>query len=95
MHDVYMRTTLTLDPDVAACVRRETAGGKRRLKEVINERLRIGFGMIVQESAEPFRVNPHRSAYRAGVDAGKLNQLVDELQVESSRPHKKASRDRS
>lgn len=95
MHDVLMRTTLTLDPDVAARVRKETAGGKRGLKEVINERLRIGFGMTVEESAEPFRVHPHRSAYRPGVDAGKLNQLVDELQVESSRPQTKPSRDRS
>ena len=95
MHDVHMRTTLTLDPDVAARVRKETAGGKRGLKEVINERLRIGFGISVQESAELFKVNPHRSAYRPGVDTGKLNQLVDELQIESSSPETQPSRDRS
>ena len=36
-----MRTTLTLDPDVAALVRRAVKGGKR-LKEVVNQALRVG-----------------------------------------------------
>ncbi len=36
-----MRTTLTLDPDVAALLRRAVKGGKR-LKEVVNQALRVG-----------------------------------------------------
>jgi hypothetical protein len=42
-----MRTTLTLDPDVAERVRREIAAGKRSLKQVINEaRDGVGPGQV-------------------------------------------------
>jgi hypothetical protein len=37
-----MRTTLTLDDDVAALLSRERARSKKPLKEVVNEALRIG-----------------------------------------------------
>jgi len=77
-----MRTTLTLDPDVAERIRRETASGKVALKKVINDRLRAGFGIKPDKARVPFRVKPHRSGYRSGVDALKLNQLVDELDAE-------------
>ena len=36
-----MRTTLTLDPDVAALLRRAVKGGKR-LRDVVNQALRVG-----------------------------------------------------
>jgi hypothetical protein len=90
MHDVSMRTTLTLDPDVAERIRQELASGKRTLKDVVNERLRAGFGWTVAEAAAPYRVEPHRSAYRSGIDRGRLNALADELDadafVEKGRP---------
>jgi hypothetical protein len=74
-----MRTTLTIDSDVAERIRQETRSGKRSLKEVINDRLRVGFGMTPRSTHEPFQVEPHASSYRPGVDAGKLNQLLDDL----------------
>jgi len=37
-----VRTTLTLEADVAERLRQELAGGRRTLKEVINEGLRQG-----------------------------------------------------
>lgn len=83
-----MRTTLTLDPDVAERLRRETASGTRSLKQVVNEGLRRGLGIRKSLPRNPFRVKPHTSAYRPGVDRGKLTQLVDELDAQSflSRP---------
>lgn len=78
-----LRTTLSLEPDVAERVRRELASGRRSLKEVINERLRAGFGMAGRTPVKAFRVRPHASAYRPGVDRAKLNQLVDDLAVEA------------
>jgi len=36
-----VRTTLTIDPDVAALLRRAVKGG-RRLRDVVNEALRAG-----------------------------------------------------
>ena len=77
-----MRTTLTLDPDVAERLRRETASGRRSFKEVVNERLRIGLGLVTEEPRVPYRVQPHASPFRPGVDPMKLNQLVDELEAE-------------
>lgn len=46
-----MRTTLTLDPDVAARLRRLSQGG--RFKDVVNEALRRGLERL--ESREPRR----------------------------------------
>ncbi|MEO8680396.1 MAG: hypothetical protein ABI665_15195 [Vicinamibacterales bacterium] len=37
-----MRTTLTLDPDVAQLLRKAVASGKNSFKDVVNQALRIG-----------------------------------------------------
>jgi hypothetical protein len=74
-----MRTTLTLDPDVAERVRREIASGKRSLKQVINEALRRGLSDGRRAPRKLFRITPHTSPYQPGVDRGKLNQVLDEL----------------
>ena len=79
-----MRTTLTLDADVAECIRKETQSGRRSLKAVINDRLRIGYGLVVEESRAPYRVKPHNSPFQAGFDPARLNQLGDELESEDS-----------
>jgi hypothetical protein len=80
-----MRTTLTLDPDVAERVRREITSGKRSLKEVINEALRRGLSGGPRAPRKRFRVTPHSSPYQAGIDRGKLNQVLDELETEAFR----------
>lgn len=77
-----MRTTLTLDPDVAERIRRETASGKRSLKEVVNEALRRGLSGGPPAPRKRFRVKPHSSAYQPGLDREKLGQLADELEAE-------------
>jgi hypothetical protein len=88
-----MRTTLTLDPDVAERIRQELATGKVSLKELVNRGLRTGLNLeSVPVSGAPFRVEPHASGYKAGVDALKLNQLVDELESEEFIGSRKSSR---
>lgn len=78
-----MRTTLTLDPDVAERIRQETLSGKRSLKAVVNEGLRRGLSDAPLAPQPRFEVVPHSSPYQAGVDRGKLTQLVDELEAEA------------
>lgn len=78
-----MRTTLTLDGDVAERLLQETASGKVSLKQVVNERLRAGYGIRRNKKMPEFVVEPHQSAYRAGIDRRKMNQLADELEAES------------
>lgn len=80
-----MRTTLTLDPDVAERLRQETKSGKIAFKQIVNDRLRIGLGLKRKNPQKKFQVRPHHSAFRAGVDSGKLNQMIDELDAESFR----------
>lgn len=46
-----MRTTLSLDPDVAALVAREVERTKRPMKTVVNEKLRRGFADRPEKSS--------------------------------------------
>lgn len=78
-----MRTTLTIDSDVAERLRQEAASGRRSLKEIVNDCLRVGFGLKEVKSRKKFQIQPHSSRYVPGVDRLKLNQLVDELDAET------------
>ena len=51
-----MRTTLTLDDDVAARLRQLRAGGHRSFKQLVNEVLRAGLATLDRES--PRRQGP-------------------------------------
>ncbi len=79
-----MRTTLTLDDDVAdQLVERQRSTGMS-YKEVVNAALRAGLqsGMRPVSALPPFRVTPKAGGFRAGVDVLHLNQLDDELESE-------------
>lgn len=76
-----MRTTLTLEPDVAERLQEELERTNSSLKQVINEALRRGLGIVPILQRERYRVLPHSSAFLAGIDTGKLNQLADELEA--------------
>ena len=79
-----MRTTLTLDPDVAKLVDDEVHRTRRRFKTVVNDALRRGLAGTPQGRSRPrFRVEPHRSALRPGFDLPGFNKLVDELDDEA------------
>jgi len=45
-----MRTTLSLDPDVATLIEREVETSKKSMKAVINEKLRRGFAVNLEEN---------------------------------------------
>lgn len=83
--DADMRTTLTLEPDVARRLRAELKRRDGGMKEIVNEALRIGLGMTDKPARpERFVVEPHAFGFRPGVDLDRLNQLVDELDVEEA-----------
>lgn len=79
-----MRTTLTLDPDVAERLRQRMRSKKKSLKETVNETLRIGMGLRPTARREPFAVRTHASKFVPGIDPEKLNQTVDELEAEAA-----------
>jgi hypothetical protein len=76
-----MRTTLTLEPDIADRLRQEAALGKQSLKTLVNNALRKGLGLEAPKRSKPYRISPHSSGFLPGVDPAKLNQLADELEA--------------
>ena len=78
-----MRTTLTLDNDIADYLREQSRLHEKSFKQVVNETLRRGMSPAV--NAKPrkrYKVRTFSSGYAPGVDRLKLNQLDDELEVE-------------
>jgi hypothetical protein len=83
-HDALMRTTLTLDPDVAKLIEEEAHRQRKPIKQVVNEALRRGLAPQTRSrSRKRFRIQPHKTRLRPGIDAGSFNQLVDELEDEA------------
>lgn len=78
-----MRTTLTIDPEVADRLKQEAALGKRSFRAIVNDALRRGLGLEEVKRGKPFRVRAHSSRLLPGLDPTKLTQLVDELEVEA------------
>ncbi len=80
---MFMRTTLTIDDDLAAIMEREGRRKGLTFKELVNSTLRrglereeIGGGRAV------VKTRPHAFGFKGGIDLDKLNQLVDELEAE-------------
>lgn len=76
-----MRTTLTLDDDLAAVLKEQARLTDRPFKEVVNDALRRGLSPALAQVEPDYRVRPHDSALRAGVDLLRLNQLNDSLEA--------------
>jgi hypothetical protein len=81
-----MRTTVTLDDDVANELKKRAKRSEKSFKQELNDSLRLAFSLSRSSTVRQkrFRVRPHRSAFRTGVDIMKLNQLVDQLDAERS-----------
>jgi hypothetical protein len=79
-----MRTTLTIDDDLAGLLKRRARELGVPFKDVVNRTLRTGLG----EQAKPRRHTapktiPHAFGFRPGIDLDKLGQLADELEAEA------------
>lgn len=76
-----MRTTVTLDPDVAAVVRRAMQQRGKTFKEVVNEALRTG---LSQRPAEPFQT-PTFNTGKPLVDLDKALKISSILEDDALR----------
>ena len=80
-----MRTTLTLDDDLAESLREWARLLNLPFKQVVNDTLRRGMSPAVpQANALPYRVVPNRSGLVPGVDPMRLNQFNDQLDAQDS-----------
>lgn len=77
-----MRTTLTIDDDLAGILRKKAGQQGHSFKEVVNDLLRAGIAASgASPSRPPIKVAAKPLGLKPGYDPDKLNQLVDELQV--------------
>ena len=77
-----MRTTITLEADVAERLQQEMKTRGLRMKAVINSALRRGLRMGQEIDQSDFAVIAHDFAFKTGIDQDRLNQLVDTLEAE-------------
>ena len=77
-----MRTTLTLDQDIADSLKQRTLLLGLPFKQVVNDALRQGLSPSPAKSRPAFRVSPLPGGFLPGVDPLRLNQLNDELAVQ-------------
>lgn len=79
-----MRTTLTLDDDLAALLKERAGQLGVSFREMVNQTLRAGLGAAVEGSKRDApKTIPHSYGFRPGIDLDKLNQLVDELEADA------------
>jgi len=76
-----MRTTLTLDPDVAKLLHDEQYRTKKTFKEVLNSAVRAS--LRGTPSKRPKLLPPRAMGLRTGIDPCELAGLADDLEAES------------
>ncbi len=74
-----MRTTLTLDPDVAKLVEDAVHDGRSSMKQVINNALRRALSRPSSRQ-EPYQLPVHKATLQPGFDLAGFNRLADELE---------------
>lgn len=72
-----IRTTLTLDDDVAAGLRREVRRSGRAFRAIVNESLRAGLAAQARRTPEPYRIETFDLGLRAGLDLDDVEGLLD------------------
>lgn len=77
-----MRTTLTLDPDVAARIERLRDARREPFKDIVNEALRRGLDDMAAKTTKrrtPFRTETHKAQLLVA-DAKEALALLDEAE---------------
>jgi hypothetical protein len=78
-----MRTTLTIDDDLAGLLQQRARELDKPFRELVNDALRKGLAESLVQKGPMIAARPHDfGAARAGLDTDRFNQLVDELAVE-------------
>jgi hypothetical protein len=76
-----MRTTLTLDPDVAAKAKRGAARLGKPFKSVINSALRIGLDEVLKPPAtKPYHVKSLPMGLKKGYSYDNIGELLEQLE---------------
>ena len=77
-----MRTTLTLDDDLAGLLKRRARALGIPFREAVNRTIRTGLGEAGAARPGPApKTIPHSFGFRPGIDLDKLGQLADEVEA--------------
>jgi hypothetical protein len=88
-----MRTTLTIDDDIAAILKQEMVRKGASFREIVNRALRRGLAEEQLVGPRPtVKTRPHAFGFKPGFDRDKLNQLVDDLEAEEFASKRKQTR---
>ena len=79
-----MRTTLTLDPDVAGLLEEEVHRQRKPFKQVVNDAIRRALSPGPAPATKPYRVKPVDARLAPGVDWLNLKQLANDLEDEAA-----------
>ena len=81
-----MRTTLTLDPDVAAKAKKSAAKLRKPFKQIINAALRIGLDEVLKPPRrKPYRTNSRPLGLRPGFSYDNVAELLARAEGEEHR----------
>ena len=81
-----MRTTLTLDPDVALKAKKGAARLQKPFKEVINMALRIGLDHVLSPPrAKPYKTKARPLGLRPGYSYDNVGELLAQVEGENYR----------
>jgi hypothetical protein len=93
-----MRTTLTLDDDLAGLSKRRARELGISFEEAVNRTIRAEIGETTATGRYPApKTISHSFGFRPGIDLDKLGQLADGLEAEAfaEKPHDSVRRKRS
>jgi hypothetical protein len=75
-----VRTTLTIDDDVAALVNKEMRKTGEPLKQVVNRAIRLGLTVSKQLQRKPFKVKPWNLQPPSGQSFDNVEELIEFLE---------------
>jgi hypothetical protein len=75
-----VRTTLSLDDDVAKLLNRKVRRSGASLKETVNQLLRLGLMASDRQNRKPFVVTPLRLGLPPGLSYDKVEDLLEALE---------------
>lgn len=87
-HDVTMRTTVTLSPEVEVLLRSVMKRSGQSFGEVLHRAILKGLANeneYVEPNEEPFVVAARPMGLRLGLATGRLNSLADDLEADAFR----------
>lgn len=81
-----MRTTLTIEDEVAQSIERLRTRERMSFREAVNRLLKAGLQAVESKPASrSYRSRTFDMGLQPGIDPNRLNQLADELEAEEFR----------